>query len=152
MPKVICKECGAEFHVRPARIASGRGKFCSRECASAARKVEGDTRQCAWCGREFVTKSGTQKYCSRSCSAVAVHAATQMRPAGGGRKCACCGRLFMPREAGARFCGEECRERSMRDGALSAYSLFEDPWETGAIPPDRYGKDMYRMPDIGLGF
>lgn len=127
MPLVKCGLCGKEHYVRPGRIAAGRGKFCSRECASKARRNEANEAVCEWCGISFRKKGRPQKYCSRSCAATAAHTSNRQKAF----------RHTM---------------RSSVQTAESPYSLCEDPWASGAIPPDRYGRDLYRMPDTGLGF
>ncbi len=155
MPIVTCKTCGAQFHTRPGRITAGRGKYCSRECASAARRIAHDM-ECAWCGKTISRKHPRQKFCSRACAASAAHAAQFGKPRE--RKCAGCGTMFQPVRSDDRHCASaECRMRAAQERRCGAPNgnlpgLFEDPWASGAIPPDRYGKDLYRMPDAALGF
>jgi hypothetical protein len=37
-PNCICQACGKSFYLKPSAIAKGRGKFCSRACASVSYK------------------------------------------------------------------------------------------------------------------
>lgn len=34
---ISCKKCGKQMDIKPSRLATGRGKFCSRECACSAK-------------------------------------------------------------------------------------------------------------------
>lgn len=149
MPLVVCHTCGKEFSARPGRIASGRGKFCSRECSATSRRNT-DIVSCQWCGKETLRKSARQKYCSRACAAASAHAVHFSKPQQT-RPCRTCGRPFLPRTATDAHCDTRCRMADRQDSG-QGYGMFEDPWANGSIPPDRYGKDLYRMPDAGLGF
>lgn len=62
----ICKQCGKEFSVNRYK----KTKFCSRECASKARRiVETKEKNCAVCGKSFTTKKDKEKdVCSIACS------------------------------------------------------------------------------------
>ncbi len=70
----VCAHCGETFSVIPARIAAGRGRYCSQECKRAASAyIE---QSCAECGRAFMVKPslvtrGEGKYCSMACSRAA---------------------------------------------------------------------------------
>ena len=39
-PDRSCAWCGRAFRVKPSRLASGRGKYCSRACAALGRRAE----------------------------------------------------------------------------------------------------------------
>ena len=82
--KRICQECNKEFNIKPHRIITGRGKYCSKACyGKALSKIKvGNTHPnwkggkietiCQECGITFkiessVLKSGFGKYCSRTC-------------------------------------------------------------------------------------
>jgi len=78
---VICRHCGKEFYVLPGVLAAGKGKYCSKSCASIARYKDTppelrdgrENKICEYCGKTFkVYKSNLErdkgKYCSRSCS------------------------------------------------------------------------------------
>ncbi|ABB37957.1 hypothetical protein Dde_1156 [Oleidesulfovibrio alaskensis G20] len=149
MPVVTCRHCGKEFSVPQARIRAGRGKYCSRRCSDAARTVPREIA-CAWCGKSVRPTHAGQMYCSRSCGA---HAQAARARKGEKRTCAQCGRAFSPASNKERFCSARCRrDNDLQQAATRGYGLFEDPWASGDVQPDRYGKDLYRMPDMGLGF
>lgn len=65
--KHICEHCGKEYETKN----SGRNKYCSNACSSAARRksgVDNETRICEWCGKEYsVNKYSKSKTCSMSC-------------------------------------------------------------------------------------
>lgn len=67
-PDATCIECGAVFISR----SDNRGKFCSRQCASASRRYAEQHATCALCGKGFsfrghdVTRG--RKYCSLQCA------------------------------------------------------------------------------------
>lgn len=68
-PNCICLHCGTPFHVKPAVLARGWGKYCSRACKHAANSL---TVPCAHCGTPFsVYRSrlaeGRGVYCSKAC-------------------------------------------------------------------------------------
>ena len=149
MPVVPCKICGTEFYVRPKRHAAGKGKYCSRACAAEAKRKR-DTVECPWCGKQFIKRSG-QVYCSRSCACYANHSDGGSL-ATGKKTCIVCGEEFK-KGVRQRICSLECllKRHEEREGK-SRYALDSDPWATGAIPPTRYADDLYRMPDVGLGF
>lgn len=148
MPIVPCNQCGTEFYVRPARHNAGKGKYCSRKCAANAKRIK-QTVSCPWCGRHFVKRAG-QIYCSRSCAASANHAAHD-RHGTEEKTCIVCEKHFTTGVSN-KICSNACLARHRNSNNSGGYTLFEDPWETGAIPPDRYAQDLFRMPDIGLGF
>ncbi len=148
MPLVHCRQCGKSFGAKPGRIASGRAKFCSRECAAAARRLT-RTIQCEWCHKPVPQRKAMQRFCSRACAASAAHAATHGKPPTH-RACRTCGATFTPANHADLHCSMQCRISDMQ--GRGGNGLFEDPWASGAIPPDRYGKDLYRTPDVWLGF
>lgn len=74
-----CRICGTQFTEVPARIADGRGIYCSRDCAQIGyiRRAERTghrrvARTCQRCGAEFfalpsIVAQGGGKYCSYAC-------------------------------------------------------------------------------------
>jgi len=63
-----CITCGKEFYVRPAKVKSGGGKYCSQKCYWG----EKVNVVCIICEKPFETfpskiKDGRGKYCSRAC-------------------------------------------------------------------------------------
>lgn len=149
MPLVVCRTCGKEFHAKPGRIAMGKAKYCSRACSSASRRAASPV-PCAWCQQLMIPRRNNQKFCSRTCSAAALHAA-QFQKQTDQRTCKQCGSAFIPASVTDHYCSTRCR-KAARTGGGPSFGLFEDPWASGAIPPDRYGRDLYRTPDTGLGF
>lgn len=66
-----CLYCNQEFAARLGKLPSETARFCSRACASQARKTS-VSRTCETCGTEFITKAsqvqaGNGKYCSSEC-------------------------------------------------------------------------------------
>ncbi|MEZ6852081.1 hypothetical protein [Halodesulfovibrio aestuarii] len=148
MPVVPCQQCGTEFYVRPARYNAGKGKYCSRKCAGEA-KLKNDTVSCPWCGKQFVKRAG-QIYCSRSCGASANHAAHN-RHGTEQNRCIVCEKKFT-HGVSKHICSNACLVKHREGISNSGYTLFDDPWATGAIPPDKYAHELYRQPDPVLGF
>ena len=67
----VCKECGKEFNIQPAKIEKGAGKYCSKECYEKNRNHMVDT-VCPICGNTFKPhpsnfKKGYGKFCSPEC-------------------------------------------------------------------------------------
>lgn len=66
-----CKSCQKEFSFRafPSDISSGRGKFCSRFCATEGRRKYPKIFLCQKCATPIKNKHGKIiKFCSRECS------------------------------------------------------------------------------------
>lgn len=141
MPIVSCLHCGTSFKVGAARMATGRGRYCSRACQAAARTLE-RAASCALCGGPMPHGRRGRRFCSRECAVLAAsgHVAPRMR------RCVVCGDAFMPATVHDHCCSVLCEVRHA--GVLP----FTDPWDSGAIPPDCYGPDVFRMPDMVLGF
>lgn len=75
-----CQACGKRFMAKPANLALGHAKACSKECSYKVRKTRSDkkprrTIECQCCGKMF-TESRSQpkarQYCSVKCMATAV--------------------------------------------------------------------------------
>lgn len=143
MPIVTCLHCGSPFSVNPARLLHGRGRYCSRACHAAARTLERPER-CRLCGGPMPPGRAHRRYCSRECVALAAAGQARLHP----RTCVVCGRGFSPASLRDKFCGPGCEAAAH---GLD-HGLFEDPWASGDIPPDCYGRDLFRMPDMVLGF
>lgn len=126
MAKLKCQTCGKGFFRPDGRVRVGRDKYCSRQCAAAARRIPKEA-QCLYCHAPFNRRTRTQKYCSVHCANEAARVTAYRAPAAPD--------------------GDYTAARP----AVAGYALFEDPWANGGIKPDRYGND-YRMPDFGLGF
>lgn len=150
MPVIECKQCGKEFYIRPAVLASGKGLYCSRKCRSDY-QVEKRTIPCPQCGKVFTKRHG-QTFCSRSCSSSYHHAGKNIKkpivPV-----CVVCGKEIK-NGASKKTCSYECllTRSNTNYFSLGGYSLFDDPYATGAIKPVRYANDLYREVDPVLGF
>jgi hypothetical protein len=102
---VICQRCGGAFETASHRLARGRGKYCSRACASAAQSRV--LRICVHCGEEFTVWPSQVKYgggrrCSWNCRSYRVE-----------RTCATCGQTFSikrveARRRGGKYCSLAC--------------------------------------------
>lgn len=70
-----CGICNTKFYLLPCQIGRGRGKYCSRECATKAMQ-HGTELFCAWCDSSFYRQISEQdlgekvhQFCSRECYA-----------------------------------------------------------------------------------
>lgn len=54
------------FAVSPARIAAGRGVYCSRKCHIAATARQ--KRMCEHCGKEFMPRNLRIRFCCAKCA------------------------------------------------------------------------------------
>lgn len=151
MPLLRCRHCGVAFKVKQSRIDQGKGIFCSRKCFWASRRTGCIIRRCAHCGVIFSTKHEAEIYCSRQCTQKAEGEEISILPEVKAikRYCRICDTAFEPEYEAQRFCSKACeKEYKGRNGI----TLLDDPWASGAIPPDCYDRDYYRMPDLWLGF
>lgn len=146
---IPCQQCGTKFYARVSRIEAGNDKYCSRKCAGEARRIE-RTTDCPWCGNLFVKRTG-QIFCSRSCAALSNHASSEKNRKGG--RCIVCHNHFV-HGVSSKICSHACLVAHRKSLGVHnvSYSLESDPWETGAIQPDRFAWDMFRQPDPVLGF
>lgn len=67
-----CPTCGKTFWPPIANLKRGQGKYCSHECAVAARKVTTEERECEYCGALFdalasEVRRGGGRFCSPKC-------------------------------------------------------------------------------------
>ena len=68
-----CAVCGTLRLIRPSKLKSGRGRFCSKQCQSRARAVPGRApyQTCAHCHDSFSTAGRAPRveprFCSRRC-------------------------------------------------------------------------------------
>lgn len=66
-----CLHCGCKFEARvcPSDVASGRGKYCSRECSLKSQIKLPTEFKCNFCGVKFPNEYGRlRKFCSKRCS------------------------------------------------------------------------------------
>lgn len=98
-----CDECGKKFHPKPHETQAQR--YCSIQCAGAAKKVEIPERSCQVCGTIFTPPSSNPeaRYCSLSC----VHAANRVYHP---RSCQVCGTYFIPKKETNFFCSRVCSD------------------------------------------
>jgi len=70
----ICKICGKEFKIRPAKIKIGKGKYCSNDCYYKSKIVDKITILCKACNKKFkvIPSQINRKYCSIKCSNLAM--------------------------------------------------------------------------------
>lgn len=68
-PERQCVQCNKTFRRAIGNI-EGRGKFCSRECAVAARSSINLHRECECCGTPYTTSSHKALYCSKRCAQI----------------------------------------------------------------------------------
>ena len=113
----FCLHCSNSFHVSPARLADGRGKYCSKACQKAAQPSK-TVLVCHQCGVSF-TKNPSQtphtgsKFCSWPC-----YLATQ--PARIACICGMCGKAFNLSPSAAtkagrgQYCSRACRHAAAR--------------------------------------
>lgn len=69
MVTVICNYCNKEFKTHPSQIKYRGGKFCSRACYDASRRIQ---KICAVCGKSYSfgrkhRSNKNSKYCSSFC-------------------------------------------------------------------------------------
>lgn len=60
------------FH-RAVGNTAGRGQFCSRACAMAARGVVEIEKTCVWCNRDYIARGGKSQFCSDICRGQAMN-------------------------------------------------------------------------------
>lgn len=109
-----CRRCGAEFAVVPAQVKRGKAKFCSKDCADAARRQH-ISCVCDYCGAPYAHRPsranrGEQTFCSRACRGLA----SKVAPAES--TCQGCGAAFTladwrVRKGEGQFCSMACRDR-----------------------------------------
>lgn len=105
-----CARCGASFSVVPAQVKRGKGKFCSKDCANAARRQH-VPRVCDHCGAAYARKPsmasrGETTYCSREC-----YAAARADGAWITSPCKVCAEpMTYRRSTPRRFCSWACRD------------------------------------------
>lgn len=79
-PNCSCLTCGKSFYVKPSKLMTGRGRYCSRTCVGKSRTAERNPRWsggevecvCLRCGTTFYRKranveAGEGRYCSLAC-------------------------------------------------------------------------------------
>ena len=140
--KRVCQWCGKEFMFRPApsRVATGRGKYCSKQCLQRARNKKAlqvrwshphiiTTRiipkqlgTCLQCG-EPITNERNRRFCSRQC--YLTHRSRQPKPNQANFTCSYCGQSFtkyFPKcrqiPGYALFCSVSCANKAQRQSDI----------------------------------
>jgi hypothetical protein len=144
-PKVHkkCEFCGESMVTTGYKILSGRGKYCSKPCASSAKvglpseKRKGETRNCLHCGKEFYAtpaqvKNGNGKYCSRTCDGA--RRVGTLHPWNKGKTC--------PSIAGAN-------NPAWKGGTASEYELIKGSREYKLWRKAVYARDFYTCQSCG---
>lgn len=128
MPRleVMCAQCGKTFLAKQSRIAQGAGRFCSRACADASRRVI-RTTICKYCGCSMTPTRSDTKFCSVSCASLFRH------------------RVSAHFQTGSE---EEQRRRACEKMIAAGAPLTTCPYGSGAIKMPDGG----RYPDNHLGF
>lgn len=66
--KIICKQCGVEFTVKPSKAAAS--KYCSIKCSNLGVRT-GSFKECDWCGEKVwkfkYQNKNSQNFCSNEC-------------------------------------------------------------------------------------
>ena len=113
-PETECEHCHRPFKRMNIGTAKkyGRGKFCSKECADAAKRVYAET-QCQSCGKSFRPNNASQRFCSKPCAAMGNVKAPN-------RECEECGKAFhsyrISDPTKDRFCSKECLTLARQKG------------------------------------
>lgn len=106
---VSCLHCGKMFDAIPAKIAAGRGKYCSRKCWDACKKKVRLVKKCKECGGDFspYPSANHVQFCSRDCMKLwdRKHSSYEIT-----KTCEHCGDNFKltPQRRNSRFCSKEC--------------------------------------------
>jgi hypothetical protein len=137
----VCEVCAVAFHISPAHLARGMGRFCSRNCWNQWRTLPRIDRVCPECGTTFQTTAshiqrGHGIVCSREC---------QHRHMLGEREtrvCEHCGAEFQflacpskIADGKGRFCSKECCYSHAGHPLRERFWKFVGPpEENGCIP------------------
>lgn len=123
--KRICKQCGAEFKVKPSVLKKGGGKYCSKECADKGNCGENNSkwrggkvkRICQTCGKEFliwqsIITKGNGIFCSKRCRGIKDRKYVIL-------KCGVCGKLIKraPSRIGlnGNYCSRSCTRKAQKN-------------------------------------
>ena len=121
----ICEVCNGEFNIKPSRVASGCGRFCSMECRKKYNQIKRIRIQCLICKKEFdlppsKTKGTRGKFCSRDC----YHRWRKDQRSSLWNKakkvCMICGKEFYVRpyrKQTAKYCSRKCQSQDLKYGS-----------------------------------
>lgn len=132
-----CETCGARFEEQPARVAQGRGRFCSKACQFPG-PVD---RTCERCGNPFTAHrselaKGWGRFCSNKCRRTRTE-----------RVCQTCSSVFEVVDSKVvadlgKYCSVDCRGLAMRNRVTRTCVIcgteFERPASTVARTPSLY--------------
>ena len=119
-----CLTCGKEFQVAQWQINTGRGKYCSKECANQrSTKID---KVCPVCKKVFAVfpSESRIKYCSIECYEKTLHGAGNPNYKGKKVKVLCqqCGKelsVYPWRvKRGVKYCSFECRHEAEKDRVI----------------------------------
>lgn len=122
----ICESLGCDSTF-PAR---GTKRFCSRDCARAARAFE---VSCALCGSVFRTTDKRSSYCSRPCARRGYS-----KPAAQNKiekVCEHCSTVFVGKRGNRAYCSNSCAQQFRRTKALA-------PWIRGEVPASKASGEL----------
>ena len=108
-----CSYCGKEFVSVSA--ASGRTRFCSRECGYLGRPDARPLVACESCGREMKKLRDNQRFCSMAC-----RRATRLK------QCETCGTTYWRHNPNQRFCSQVCVPHRQRDSTTGQWAKSSD--------------------------
>ncbi|MBQ3442366.1 MAG: HNH endonuclease [Selenomonadaceae bacterium] len=100
--KFVCTVCGKEYEA----VDVGTNKYCSVSCQmkdyNATRPLL--VKTCAFCGKEFQTRSKKAKFCSSSCASRSFYTAPKEE-----RTCPICGKVFTVHKSRPKiYCSNKC--------------------------------------------
>ena len=128
--QTTCLNCGQIFTYSTNDYRINK-KFCSEKCISAySEKIQPkrESRQCAYCRKEFISSHPSKKYCSVECAMNASFSHKEIRSEK--RKCAFCGKEFawVSTKPSQKYCSPECRH-SATANKPKRQKLRQDPIE-----------------------
>ena len=144
MPLTTCEACGTATYVSQSRLERGKGRYCSRACHDASRRLP-RSENCAYCGTPMLPRRRETRYCSRRCAALALHNDSQAV-----RACRVCRTPFSSSSAKDRYCSGACEARHA--AASGKVRLMGDPWRLDRYRFEDDDPECARLPDFTLGF
>jgi hypothetical protein len=106
----FCKQNAHAQHQRQFGVQQSLAEFLAACAAQSQQTMEARARDCAHCGRHFLTRTSGRLYCSRACFSAAktIHAE---------RPCAHCGTPFRPEKTHlglSKYCCRACSDAGRR--------------------------------------
>ena len=154
----FCIRCNKPYYAVPVNIRTGRSKYCSKDCAGAARRNRIET-DCLVCGQKMLTRpsiieKGWGKYCSHKCRDIARDVKRVVN-------CLICGKekivnQGMVTKGWGKYCGSVCQSKGMIGennpswkGGLHRCDLKKRDWKE--IRVRVYERDQYLCQSCGTG-